>query len=77
MISARAVHRLLRNPNLETGASQRAGTRFDPFKNTLTVLKDPSNGRTLYLIGTTNSSTLLANRTKDLVQKEKPDALFV
>ncbi|KAL4471692.1 hypothetical protein ABPG74_008585 [Tetrahymena malaccensis] len=77
MISARAVHRFLRNPNLETGAAYRAGTRFDPFKNTLTVLKDPQNGRTLYLIGTTNSSTLLANRTKDLVQKEKPDAVFV
>lgn len=41
MISARAVHRFLRNPNLETGAAFRAGTRFDPFKNTLTVLKDP------------------------------------
>ena len=51
--------------------------RFDPFKNTLTVLKDPSNDRTLYLIGTTNSSTLLANRTRDLIAGEKPDAVFV
>lgn len=51
--------------------------RFDPLKNTLTVLSDPSNGRTLYLIGTTNSSTLLANRTKELIAKEKPDAVFV
>jgi hypothetical protein len=29
------------------------------------------------LIGTTNSSTLLANRTKQLVQDVKPDTLYV
>ena len=34
--------------------------RHDPFGNTLRILNDPKNNRTLYLIGTTNSSTMLA-----------------
>ena len=41
--------------------------RSNPHKNTLTILKDPKNDRTLYLIGTTNSSTLLSYRTRELI----------
>jgi hypothetical protein len=33
----------------------------------MTVLTDPKNERTLYLIGSTHSSTLLAQRTRDFI----------
>ncbi|EGR31941.1 hypothetical protein IMG5_099690 [Ichthyophthirius multifiliis] len=91
MISARAVHRFVRNPNIESSVYERVGSRyfyfllkksiqkkrFNPQKNTLTVLQDPKNDRTLYLLGTTNSSTFLSYRTKELIAQEKPDSLFV
>lgn len=51
--------------------------RASCFDSTLTVLEDPHHNRQLFLIGTTNSSTLLAERTKELIQKEKPDSVFV
>jgi len=40
-------------------------------------LKDPANNRELYLIGTTNSSTLLAKRTRDIIRNEQPDTVYV
>lgn len=51
--------------------------RHDPFGNTLRILNDPKNNRKLYLIGTTHASTMLANRTKKLIEAEKPDSVFV
>lgn len=41
------------------------------------MLEDPQHNRQLFLIGTTNSSTLLAERTRELIRKEKPDSVFV
>ena len=41
------------------------------------MLEDPASQRKLFLIGTTNSSTLLAQRTKKLIEEEKPDAVFL
>ncbi|MCB0369371.1 MAG: hypothetical protein KDD45_07935, partial [Bdellovibrionales bacterium] len=40
-------------------------------------LKDPAGDRTLTLIGTTNSSTTLAYRTRNLLEELKPDAVYV
>ena len=51
--------------------------RANPYKNTLTILEDPARQRKLFLVGTTNSSTLLAYRTKQLIETEKPDAVFL
>ena len=62
------IHRWVRQPNLNSGAYNRIANRYDPFENTLTVLEDPKNNRKLYLIGTANSSTALAYRTKKLIQ---------
>lgn len=45
----------------------RVVNRYRPEENTMKVLKDPKSDRELYLIGTTNSSTLLAHRTKELI----------
>ena len=52
-------------------------SRATAEQNTLKVLEDPRNGRTLHLIGTTNSSTNLANRTQNLVRDLQPDSVLV
>ena len=67
-MATQVVHRFLRQPNINSSITNRIGNRSDPFANTLTVLKDPKNNRELFLIGTTNSSTTLAYRTKKLIQ---------
>lgn len=73
----KVVHRFLRQPNISSSIYNRVANRFDPFNNTLTVLKDPKRNRELYLIGTTNSSTTLAYRTKKLVEEVKPSSVYV
>jgi len=52
-------------------------SRSDPFGYTHRVLEDPTNGRTLHLIGTTHASDLLANRTRKLMNTVSPDSLMV
>ena len=74
---SKVIHRFLRQPNIDSSIYNRVGNRHDPFKNTHTVLRDPENSRTLHLIGTTNSSTTLAYRTKKLIQEVKPDSIYV
>eukprot|EP01016_Furgasonia_blochmanni_P050713 TRINITY_DN787_c0_g1_i13.p1 TRINITY_DN787_c0_g1~~TRINITY_DN787_c0_g1_i13.p1 ORF type:complete len:220 (-),score=56.29 TRINITY_DN787_c0_g1_i13:82-741(-) len=71
------VHRFVRNPTYAGTIHNRVANRGSPFQNTLTVLEDPKNGRKLYLIGTTNSSTTLAQRTRRLIQDVKPDSVLV
>ncbi len=71
------VHRWVRQPNLDSSVTKRVGNRFNPFQNTLTVLEDPVNNRKLYLIGTTNSSTTLAYRTRKLLNEVSANALYV
>jgi wyosine [tRNA(Phe)-imidazoG37] synthetase (radical SAM superfamily) len=77
MSKAKVVHRFIRSANIESSKWNRIANRFDPFNNTLTTLSDPANQRTLTLIGTTNSSTTLAQRTKQLLEKIQPDAVYV
>jgi hypothetical protein len=77
------AHRFMRNPNYWSSPLNRVANRSKPLENTLTKLEDPATGKTLYLIGTTNSSSLLAYRTKDLIESKKmyldlkPDSVFV
>ena len=58
-----ALHRFVRNPNYLAGPYNRTGNRSNPLKNTLVKLFDPKMDRTIYLIGTTNSNSMLAYRT--------------
>jgi hypothetical protein len=67
-MATKVLHRFVRNPNLDSNIHNRVANRFDPFRNTLTVLTDPTHGKTLHLIGTTNASTTLAHRTKKLLE---------
>ena len=77
MSGTKVVHRFLRQPNLSSDIYNRVANRFNPLANTQVALSDPNTGRTLTLVGTTNSSTTLAHRTKALLEKEKPDAVYV
>lgn len=76
-MSSKVVHRFLRAPHLDSNVYNRIANRFSPFTNTLTTLADPATQRTLTLIGTTNASSTLAHRTKLLLEKVKPDAVYV
>lgn len=58
-----STHRFVRNSNYASTVINRVANRYKPFENTLTVLTDPNSKKKLYLIGTTNSSTLLSYRT--------------
>jgi pheromone shutdown protein TraB len=51
--------------------------RYAPFQNTLTILKDKESNKELYLIGSTHSSQLLAERTKELIKELKPDLVYL
>lgn len=75
--STKVIHRFLRNPNIDSNVHNRVANRFDPFNNTVSTLTDPATQRTLTLIGSTNSSTTLAYRTRLLLQKLKPDGVYV
>ena len=71
------IRSFIREPNYQASPTSRVGNRYNPLKNTLTVLEDPVQNRTLYLIGTTNSSTTLAYRTKKLIQDFQPNSMYV
>lgn len=73
----KVIHRFVRNANIESSIYNRVANRFSPFENTQLTLTDPATQRTLTLIGTTNSSNTLAHRTKGLLEKLKPDAVYV
>jgi hypothetical protein len=72
-----AAHRFLRNPNVDASIFKRAWSRNNPFENTISILEDPRSGKKIYLIGTTNSSTILATRTQKLIETLKPDTVYV
>lgn len=44
-INTKVIHRFLREPNISSSIYYRVANRFDPFNNTLTVLKDPKANR--------------------------------
>ena len=77
IVMSKVFHRFVRAADVSSHQHWRVANRFDPFGNTQTTLTDPANNRTLTLIGTTNSSTTLAHRTKHLLSELQPDAIYV
>lgn len=79
------MNRLLQTPInriLKTrGTAENLKFAQDPTKkmlmNNVRFLEDPKNDRKLILIGTTNTSTLLAERTKQIIEAAKPDKVLV
>ena len=47
------------------------------FETTLIHLTERFNGKDVYLVGTSNQSTMLAQRTKRLIEEIKPDTVLV
>lgn len=72
------IHHFHKSANHASSLIARAGNRSkDPFKNTMTLLEDPKSGKKLYLIGSIHCSTLLAYRTKKLLNEVNPDSVYV
>lgn len=57
--------------------TNRVGDRTNCFESTLMHLTERFNDREVYLIGSMNASTMLANRTKKLIQEIEPDTVIV
>jgi hypothetical protein len=51
--------------------------REDILESTLVHLTEPIDNTEMYLIGTLNTSNILANRTRRLIEEIKPDVVFV
>lgn len=51
--------------------------RQNCFDSTLIHLTERFNGKEVYLVGTMNQSTMLAQRTKKLIEEIKPDQVLV
>lgn len=52
-------------------------SRIDCFESTFVHLTERFNGKEVYLVGTTNASTMLAQRTQKLIQEVQPEAVMV
>jgi hypothetical protein len=71
------VNRIMRNPNFPSGYGVPNYERADPLLNSVKVLEDPENDRKLILIGTLNCSTVLAERTRTIIERFNPDSILV
>lgn len=70
-------HVFLRAANFRSDLRNRIGNRENCFQATLLHLTERFHGRDVYLVGTTNQSTMLAQRTKKLIEELQPDAVYV
>jgi hypothetical protein len=70
-------HVFVRAANLQPSVHDRVGDRQDCFEATLIHLTERFSGKEIYLIGTMNKSTMLAQRTQRLIEEVKPDAVYV
>lgn len=68
---------IARNQNVPKTGSTISFERKDIFANNVKFLEDPATQRKLILIGTTNSSSLLANRTQKILEIANPDSVLV
>ncbi len=70
-------HVFMRAQNLRMSKNDRVGDRENIFDATVLHLTERFNGKEVFLIGTMNKSTMLAQRTKQLIEEVKPDAVLV
>lgn len=71
------IHRIMKIRHVPEAAKTVGQKAADLYMNGVRLLDDPATGRKLILIGTTNSSTLLAQRTKQIIEDAKPDKVLV
>jgi hypothetical protein len=70
-------HVFTRGANLHSNIQDRIGDREDVFKTTLVHLTERFNGKEVFLVGSMNQSTMLAQRTEKLIQELRPDEVMV
>lgn len=66
-----------RSPNTNGGFTDRKGDRINCFESTFVHLTERFSGKEVYLVGTLNQSSMLAQRTQKLIQEVKPEAVMV
>ena len=70
-------HNFIRSANIRSDVHDRLGDRENCFETTLVHLTERFNGKDVYLVGTMNQSTMLAQRTQKLIQEINPDTVIV
>jgi hypothetical protein len=70
-------HVFVRAANANGNKFDRKGDRTDCFETTFVHLTERFNGKEVFLVGTSNQSTMLAQRTQKLIQEVKPDTVMV
>ena len=70
-------HVFMRSQNQFQHMGERLGGQEDCLDTTFVHLTERFNDRELFLVGSMNSSTMLARRTRKLIQEVKPDAVMV
>lgn len=77
-LSLTPFHRFLRNPNQHSYFGSEPYRRTDnKLMSQVKHLVDPETKRELLLIGTMNSSNMLAQRTRKLIDEFEPDSVLV
>ena len=71
------IHVFKRAANIESTPYERVGNRDSVFTTTLLHLTERFNGKEVFLVGTCNQSTMLAQRTQKLIEELKPDTVMV
>lgn len=67
----------MRSQNNFNTPNDRVGDRTNCFESTMIHLTERFNNREVFLVGTMNKSTMLATRTKKLIEDVQPDTVLV
>lgn len=67
----------MRSQNKHQHMTERLGNREDPKESTHVHLKEPFTNTEVHLIGSMNTNTMLARRTRKLIREVQPDSVFV
>ena len=70
-------HVFVRAANSNGDKFSRKGDRDNCFDTTFVHLTERFNGKEVFLVGSANQSTMLAQRTQKLIQEVKPEAVLV
>lgn len=70
-------HNFLRGANRRSCYKDRLGDKPSCFESTFVHLTERFNNTELFLIGTMNTSTMLARRTQKIISEINPDAVMV
>lgn len=73
------IHNFLRNPNIKTKNDilNYHVTHDDVLRTTVHKVNERFGNSELYIVGTMNSSNILANRTRRMIKELSPDVVFV